>query len=58
MIRHTDYGMLVGETTFRFVDGVEAEVIVPGNIRATRPLKVWIVKPGPSWMVAGEIESV
>lgn len=55
MGRDTDYGVLVRDNVFRFVDGVEVEAIVPANIREDRPMDVWVVKPGPSWVVAGEI---
>ena len=58
MIRTTDTGTLMTGSIVRFVDSVEAEVIVPANIREERPLRVWLVKPGPSWMVAGELQSV
>lgn len=61
MTRTTDYGTLTGETTFEFIDGREGtEVIVPANIRADRPLRVWVVKPTEAhgWVVAGELSNV
>lgn len=57
-MRNTDYGELVRDSVVRFAGGNEVEVIVPANIREERPLKVWVVKPGPSWMVAGELVGV
>ena len=59
-MRNTDYGLLVGPETLRFIDGREGLVEVPANIRAERPIKVWVVKPTVTsgWIVAGELRNI